>query len=794
MNKRKRMLLYSAGTVVSLALLLLFALGGLILYSYANIDFETDLALFERAKSFNATTFYASATPYGESFSDGYTPEKIETSGTLKKEFYSIDEISPYLIDGFIAVEDKEFYEHKGVNWRRTVAAALNCITRGQSRFGASTITQQVIKNISGDNEIRLTRKLSEIIRAMRIEKYFSKKEILEVYLNVVPMSENMYGVGVASRAYFGKEPGELTATEAATLIGITNATTAYNPYKNPDSCRKKRDTVLRVMYNDGVINEKEYETATGTELSVIPRESRQSRFNSWFVETVIAEATHDLTKKYNLSNQAAELLLLGGGYSVYTTVDTRIQSILEKYFENPENFSSEIKNGLNYAMSVVDVPSGRLVATVGRVGEKSGNRLLNHATALHTPGSVLKPLGLYAPLLDEGKVSWSTVFDDTPTDFYTEAAGYRLYPHNSPNVYDGLITVKDAIRLSKNTVAVRLCKMRTPEAVFKTLSETFGIDSLVKSRKNESGVTITDIAISPMALGQLTDGVSLNKLIECYNVFPSGGVLRECASYILITDSEGEAVIEKRHDEKRIFKTETAEIMNKLLETVAREGTAKVISLKNFVDTAVKTGTSGNSRDKLLVGYTPYYTAGIWCGYDRGGSSVDVSPSHIKIWDDVMLEIHRDIILGGSIERFSENNIVSRPYCMDSGEIYSDVCIFDPRGNRMEYGYFSKNHTPQNLCTRHVLVRYDTDGKGIATAECPEENIAMVSLIRVNERSFPTEVYITDAEYVQRDGDYTLGEDNGYPYFYAALPEGEYVGVSKRRRHFNAACSKHGE
>lgn len=793
MKAKRKGLLILAGSILSLAILVFIIFISLGIYAYFNIDFEADRTLFERAKSVNSTTYYASSTPYGDNFDESYTPKKIELSGSLKKEFYSIDEISPYLKEGFLAVEDKTFYEHNGVNLKRTLAALVNTVTKKKKRFGASTITQQVIKNISGDNEIKLTRKLSEIIRAVKIEKYYSKDEIFEVYLNIVPMSENMYGVGIASRSYFGKEPKDLTPAEAATLIGITNATSTYNPYNNPEACREKRNTVLSVMYSDGVITEDEYERAKGEELYVIPRESREDRFNSWFIETVIAKAEEDIANRYEISRSAAGILLSNGGYSVYTTMDTEIQSILEEYFENENNFSKEIKNGLNYSMVITEVGTGNLLGVIGRVGEKRGNRLLNHATAPHTPGSVLKPLGLYAPLIDEGKINWATVLDDTPTAFYKTDGGYREYPHNSPDVYAGLTTVKDAIRLSKNTVAVRLCDMRGAKAVFRTLKDVFGFETLIEKEKTQSGAALTDIATSPMALGQLSHGVSIMKLTESYNVFPSEGVLPKLRCYILITDSDGNTVIENKAEEKEVFKPETAGIMNQLLKTVTEDGTAGKITLKNKIDTAAKTGTSGNNRDKMIIGYTPYYVGGIWCGYESGGSVASVYPTHITIWDDVMQKIHDTKLKNTELKSFSTDNLVSRPYCRDSGEIYSDNCVFDPRGSRMEYGYFTKDNQPTHICARHVLVDYDTETKGIATESCPMKNLAGVALIAVYDRAFPIEVYITDAEYVYRDTKpYGASEDSDYPYFYSTLPEGEYAGISKRRRQFNAPCREH--
>ncbi len=778
----------SALVIFGLSLFALLIMLALLIFTYKNIDFESDEALFENALSFNSTTFYA------KSESGDFVP--IETSGALRKIFYSSEEISDYLKDGIVSVEDKIFYEHRGVDVKRTLRAALNYLTRREKIFGASTITQQVVKNISGDNDVKLTRKLAEIIRARYIEKIYSKEEILELYLNVIPMSENIYGVGAASRAYFGKEPIDLTPEEAAMLIGITNAPTAYNPFENPENCRRKRDVVLSVMYNDGVIDNEEYLRAKSLPLSVIPRDAREDRVDSWFVETVINDVARDFAEKYGISSSAASIMLLGGGYSVYTTMNVSVQQTLEAYFGNTNNFPREIADGLNFAMAVTDSESGDLAGIVGRVGEKRADRLLNHATALHIPGSTLKPLGLYAPLIDEGKINAATVFDDVPVSFYERDGELREYPKNSPNVYDGLITVKDALRLSKNTVAVRLCNLLSPDAVFNTLTLDYGFDTLVKRERLSDGRTVTDVALSPMALGQLTHGVSILKLTECYGVFPSEGVLKNARSYTVVSDHKNNVVLENKKTEKRVLKQETAQIMNTLLSGVVDDGTAGKITLGNLVETAGKTGTSGNNRDKMFIGYTPYYTAGIWCGYESSDNAVvNLFPDHLEVWDSVMNEIHKER-LGGeeNVKAFSKDGLVYRPYCKDSGEIFSESCAFDPRGFRMGHAYFTPDNCPTELCGTHVLCMYDSIEKGIANQRCPRENTVKVALLKAPCRAFPKEIFVTDAEFVYRDvSAYSLTEaDPTRPYFYTAIPEGEYVGKSKRERQFNCGCNKH--
>ena len=778
--KLTAIIIFSSAIVVSLVF------GLIVFYVYRGINFEADEKLFESAAGYHSTTFYANGAGEGED----YEPVAIEISGTMRKLFYSYEEISPYLKDGFIAVEDKIFYEHKGINLKRTLLAAFNYVFKREKRFGASTITQQVVKNISGDNQLSLRRKMEEIIRAIHIERKYTKEEILEVYLNVIPMSENIYGVGAASRAYFGKEPSGLLPEEAATLIGITNAPTAYNPYINPDTCKRKRDIVLSVMHVDGVIDDAQYKTAINAPLKVIGREDREDRIDSWFVETVIYDLTVDLAEKYGIAMSTARMMLLGGGYKVYTTMNPDVQSTLEEYFEDTDNFPKEISNGLNYAMVITDTETGNLVGIVGRVGRKLGNRLLNHATTPHVPGSTLKPIALYAPLIDEGEINWATVFDDTPVSFTESDGEYREYPHNSPNVYDGLTTVKDALRNSKNTIAVRLCNLRTPKKIFNSLKSDFNFDTLIEREGN-----ITDIATAPMALGQLGRGVSLRRITEGYSALSGDGVWRESNSYICLLDHNGRVVIEKEQEERRVFKSSTARIMNQLLMTVTEDGTAGKITLKEKINTAGKTGTSGGSKDKSFIGYTPYYTAGIWCGYDSSDKAVaGLSKSHLEIWDEVMTDIHSDIFEREDIKEFSTDGLYKLPYCMDSGKLYSGNCIFDPRGIRQEYGYFTEDNAPTGSCDRHILCSYDSETKAIACPNCPDENIIKVSLLSVSDRAFPKEIFITDAEFVYRDIDgYTPRPvDYALPYFQFTIPDGVFVGRSKNKKQFNSNCYLH--
>jgi len=800
MKKRYKFLIISV--CVLLILISLFALGGVVYvnaFASKNVDSVNDERLFNLAKGETFTEYYTDASGKATT-PESYVPvfKKSIALGEAKKKWVELENISPNVKNAFISAEDRAFYSHSGVNIRRTVYAVLNSVFHFKSTFGASTITQQVIKNVSGDNEITFKRKLSEIIRAYNIEKNHTKDEILEVYLNIVPMGENIYGIYSASEIYFGKEPKDLTISEAAALTGITNAPSRYNPHTNYENCVKKRNDVLFAMLDNGAISEEEYSSAISEKLSVLPVDNNSETVNSWFIETVNRDVVSALMNEYGLTRSAAELLLYNGGLKIYTTESELIQTKLEEYFSDISNFPNEVRYGLGFSMVVTDSMTGNLLGIVGSVGEKCANRVLNHALTPNTPGSSLKPIALYAPLINSGRINWATVFDDVPLEFKKNGSGYTEYPHNYPNVYDGLITVKDSLRLSKNTTALRLYKMLGAENIYKSLKNDFGFDTLLRREILDNGSVLTDLAPSPLALGQLTYGISLRKLTEAYTVFTRNGRFSEGKSFIAVYDRDGKLLLDNSNQEKQIFSPECARIMNKLLMNVTESGTASKITLKNTVDTAGKTGTSGDDKDRLFIGYTPYLTAGIWCGYQTGDKSINkISPTHIKIWDEVMTDIHSELLKNvpdGEIKAFSSKGLIKAEYCKDSGKIYSENCKYDPRGSRLEVGYFMKNSIPRLECDRHVLCDYDVVCEGIATEFCPYENIKAVSLLRINDRHFPKEIIISDADYVYKytDGSKPFSNDPNYPYYHNYLVDGEYVGKGRGKKQFNSICIEH--
>ena len=649
--KRKILILTSVVILIStLSLVILTAIG----YIYSGkIDYETDELLFQNVHGDGATTYCAY-----NGFGNLCEVWVDRTSGG--GDWCALEDIGEYLPLAFISMEDRDFYSHKGVNLKRTLLAMLNHIFPVKSRFGASTITQQVIKNISGDNEFTLKRKINEIMRAYHLENRHSKDDILEVYLNIVPMSENTWGVKDAARIFFSKKPDELTLAEAALIVGVTNSPTRYNPYRNPEEAKEKRNRVLYAMMDNEVISEDEYNSAKSEEI-VLSGSIYTREFSSWFVESAKEELLSDLMEKRSASRSTANLLLRGA--KVILSMDLRVQQILEEYFEDTANLPDEFNSGLKYGMTVIDNSTGRVVGLIGNGGKKNGERLMNYATLPITCGSVLKPLALYAPMLDAGKMNAATIFDDIPLYFNNTEEGLVGYPKNSPDVYNGYVCASDAVAFSKNTVAASIYNI-------------LGADNIKNNLVNNYGFNITenDKYIAPLALGQLSGGISIKALTAAYAAFANNGVIRNDNMYLCVIDRNDNILIEADNSEKRIMKKETAMIMTNLLEGVVERGTARSVTLKDTVDTAGKTGTSGGSLDKLFVGYTPYYTVGIWCGYDDGKRGVDkYTPNHIKIWDDIMASLHQNCVEDLNYKSFSTEGLVEVRFSRITGEYTED-------------------------------------------------------------------------------------------------------------------------
>ena len=734
-------------TLTVLLVLTLFAGAsgiGIVAYTAAHLDSEEDLAVMEAMRGSRTTRIWMPrrGTDRGTLTLENYVPEEYDILyGDENMVWADASEIPEELKQAFIAIEDQRFYSHHGVDWGRTAKAALNYVFRFERQFGGSTITQQLVKNVHGEKDISAMRKLKEIIRARRLEKAYSKEEILTYYLNIVPLGHQCTGVKSAARYYFGKELSELSTVECAAIASITNAPARYEPVGHTENNRSRREKVLTAMYERGYLDADEYKAARAAELRLNvtdPVYTRSSR--GWYTEAVAAEVIHDLMEECGYSQAAATALVYRGGLEIYCLVDADVQNILETYFQDESHFTVG-ETVLNGGMVICDSKTGDILGIVGGVGEKKGARLFNRATdGYYQPGSVLKPIALYGPAIEKDLVTYSTVFEDFPGEVNGE-----LWPKNSPSVYQGQITLAEALARSKNTVAVQLYQMLGGKNVYRHLKTVVGLEKLVDGEGGKS-----DIGPSPLALGQLTYGVTVREMTAAYTAFASGGERAEARIYTGVYDAKGHLLLRKDASKHRIMSEESAYILTKMLEGVVEGGTARRIQLKEIVETAGKTGTSGGDLDKWFVGYTPSYVAGIRCGLDSREAVPPGTHVQLDVWDAVMGAIYRK----KDAEEMSEevfpcpSGVLQCEYCRDSGLIPTDACRAELRGDRTAHGYYKAWAIPNEKCQSHVIAHYDIQEGEFGLGEGNPETALDFYALYLPERKPPEGVIPKDAEY----------------------------------------------
>ena len=554
-------------------------------------------------------------------------------------------EIPEDLEHAAVAIEDRHFYTHKGVDWFRTVGAFANMFVGMRNNFGGSTITQQLIKNLTEYDDVTVQRKLLEIFRALEFEKIYTKQEIVNWYLNEIYLGERCYGVGTAARVYFGKEVSQLDLAECASLIGITNNPSLYDPYISDAAMERnknRQETILWEMYDQGYITYDEYVSAKNEELHFqrATDTQRTVTVNSYYVDTVIRDVIADLMAEKNISEDVASHLLYNGGYRIYSCIDSRIQSIVDNMYQNPYNMPSPYRSSsqqLQSAIVIIDPYSGDIVAMSGGVGEKTASLTLNRATqSQRPPGSSFKPIAVYAPALDIGMVTQSSLVDDSPG---IKLSGTDWYPKNSGG-YSGVITVRQALQYSKNTVAAQLLDWIGRSTSWDYLTNHFGITTLVRDEVQDDGRVVTDYAYSPLSLGQLSHGVTVREMAQAYTAFVNDGVMSFARTYSYIEDDDGEIILLNPIRQQVAIKVNTARNMADMLQNAVENGTG---TEAKFSSTAVggKTGTTSDDKDRYFVGFTMYYVAAVWTGYDQPEKMYFSGNPAAQIFHSIMSDIH---------------------------------------------------------------------------------------------------------------------------------------------------------
>ena len=659
---------------------------------------------------------------------------------------------------------------------------------------------------MTDEDDYSFQRKIQEIFWALDLETKMDKTEILGMYLNIINLSQGCYGVGAAAEHYFSKSVSELTLSECACIAAITYSPTYYDPIRNPENNDRRRLLILGQMYEQGYITEEEYTYACNDKIVLNVTQSYSSdKINSWYVDMVIEDVMNDLMEEYGYSRTMASLIVYTGGLEIYTVMDKDIQQQLEEYYADPDNFRVNADGELPQSSAIViDSQTGDILGVAGAIGEKTGNRIQNFATYTVRPaGSVVKPLSTYAPALEKGLITWSTVYDDTPVNFGNynlDASKGKIvdpvpWPKNANGIYRGLTNINYAIEHSVNTVTVKVIENLGLEESFDFLYNKLKMTSLIPRQTLADGRVITDIDYASLALGQFNYGVTVREITAAYSIFANDGVYNDYRSYYKVTNPAGEIILDDTYSGHVVISEENSDIMTLMLENVVRNGTATDITLDAHIDCAGKTGTTQNKFDNWYIGYTPYYICGVWMGYEYPKAMSDYQKNKcVEIWDDVMTEIHRAYIGDDNILEFSvSENIVEVEYCTDSGKLVTNACTKDPRGDRTEKGYFVKGSEPTELCDRHLLVDYDTLSGGVVIGNCPTENVTKVGLINV-ERSFPMQIYVTDAQYTWRDIGLTILPETSpmLPFYNNLLSEKTYSGISYGNAQYNRACREH--
>ena len=795
---KKRIL--NAILIIAIIITILTLIFGLVLAVYAvkNTEREINSEIFEAISASTASTLYYYETDEARINNNATELDGEDIYGGFRNSPVEYEDIPQDLIDAFISIEDKRFFKHNGVDWKRTVGATANYFLKFRNEFGGSTITQQLIKNVTGEDAYSLKRKLQEIFWAIDLESKMSKEEILSSYLNIINLSNGCYGVGAAAKYYFSKEIYELTLEECVAIAAITNNPSYYDLKNNPQNNKKRRDLILAEMLSQGYITQEEYDSTINKTIN-LNLQNGNNNINNWYVDMVLEDVIDDLVKEKGYTRDYASKLIYTGGLKIYTAMDIEIQKLLEEYYANLKNFQQTGKSEEpQSAMIIINPYNGAILGVAGAIGQKQGNRLQNYATDARRPaGSVIKPISVYALALEKGIVNWATVYDDVPVNFTNaqEPSQANAWPKNVTRTYRGLTNINYAIEQSVNTISVKVLEDIGLDDSFDFLKNKLHINSLIENKTLDNGTTITDKDYAALGLGQFNYGVSLLEMTAAYSIFVNKGIYSTPRSYYKVTDSSGNIILENEYHGEIVISEENAIIMTKMLQNVLANGTAKSITLQNEVECAGKTGTTQDNCDRWYIGYTPYYVGGVWYGYEYP-KSLDASTNKICIetWDKIMTKLHQKYIAEDNAKEFNTSeNIISAEYCKDSGLLMCDACEKDPRGDRGEVGYFVKGTEPIQKCKTHTLVRYDKVEECIASNECANENIILVGLIKV-KRSFPAQIYITDAQYVWRDiGKETLPETaSSLPFFNNLLSSNEYAGISNVEKQFNSYCRNH--
>lgn len=683
-NKKKRKkskninkpLLVLYGVISTVALTALVVVSYVLIHSISVINGDLIINLEEYKQNQNQTSFiYA----YDK---NGNTVEIARLHGEEDRVWVDLDDMSPYMAESFIALEDNRFESHHGVDWIRTVGVIVVPSNLGQ---GGSTLTQQLIKNLTNQKDTTVVRKFNEILTALNLEKNYDKDVIMEAYLNTAYFGSGCYGVKTASEKYFGKDISELNAAECAVIASITQKPTAYNPLLHPDDNKIRQQYCLEMMWKKtGVLTEEEYNDAVNYELvftnsdNYVPKDNKdqidinqEETNHSFYVDYVRQCVQNDLMKEYGYSKQQASDMILYGGLKIYAAVDLDVQKTLEDVYVNRKGFPNiKSKDGdkAQSAMTIMDY-EGRVVAIVGAADEKKGPLCLNRAAnSYRQPGSTIKPLATFAPAIELNLINYSSKIKD-----YAIPVKGKLWPHNVNGTLgsNNDVTVEYAIQQSLNTVPTRIINYDLGvDASFEFLRDRFHLSKL--DEKN-------DRDLSPLATGALTNGTTTVEMAAAYATFGNGGLYYEPYSYYKVTNAQGTQILLSNENPigQQVISAETSDIVCELLQTVSTSKFGEAPNVRKFQIMA-KTGTTSKQNDRWFCAGTPYYVAAVWFGFDQQ-ESLDLSSNP---GGTIFMKVFDPIHKGLPEKEFPKSSgTIQKSYCTATGKLAGSNCGSTKKG-----------------------------------------------------------------------------------------------------------------
>lgn len=676
--------------------------------------------------------------------------------GEENRIWASYKDIPTNLVYATVAIEDKRFFQHSGVDWLRSMKASANLFLGGSSTYGASTVTQQLVKNLTNDNEVTVRRKLVEIFRALEMEKQYSKEDIMEWYLNTIYLGEQSYGVRTAAYTYFGKDVSELDLAECASLIAITNNPSIFDPYiseKTKAKNKERQTDILYEMWQQGYITENEYQNAKNEELQFQYADSSSetgdnSDYYSYFVDQVIRDVVNDLASATGYDTEVINRMILGGGYQIYSTIDVDVQNAAEEVYEDLDNIpkTDSTYQQLQSGIVIIDNETGDIAAIVGGVGQKEGSLTLSRATqSLLSPGSTIKPLAVYAPALEMGLITPATVYDDTPFTF-----GSSPWPKNEDDTYHGLTNILTAMKRSTNTVAVKVLDDVGLDYAYHYAVNDMHLDTLVDEYEL-NGVNYTDKSYWSLALGGMVRGVTIRDLTAAYASIENKGTYREARTYTKVLDSDGNVVLDNTQSSNENMSEKTAYYLTYMMEETVKDGTGQEAQVPG-IDTAGKTGTTSDDKDRWFAGYTGYYTGVVWCGYDQPQEVVleddSIENPASVLFNKVMTKVHE----GKQNKAFEKpTSVIDVEVCQDSGNLVNDWCTKDIRGDRTVTIQLDGSDVPTSYCSTHVEADICTAGDTlhVANDSCKSRGtVTQYGLLNLS-RQFPIAgIVVADQQY----------------------------------------------